>query len=293
MLHSRLRALLLALLLAAVALSGCLSDDAPADQTATTDTPPAGDGSAGGSATAADGANPGNDTGEPVLRTVGLSANQTSGLGPLNVAFSLTAEGLDDGASWVLALGDGGNTTGSAADLPATVNHTYHVDGNITANFTVTYGDGEQLTQLLNLTISAPLDTRPPPEVHFELGQAAGCAGDVIGIVEGEAHLGLNCYSFREGPEVDPVDGFWIPLDDRHWGMALASTTDQGAGAGGAGGFLGDSDCVFTDADFAVIGEAHGSSGSCAGTVPEGTAWLFAYYYAAPGVSLIIDFANN
>ncbi len=295
MLRSWPRFLLLALLLTAVALAGCTSDDAPVDEA--DDQSDGGDsgadGSAGAGAAAGDeGAGADNGTVEPTVdRSVALSVNQSAGSVPLNVSFNVGAEGLDDGAAWILSFGDGGDASGSGADLPAVVNHTYATGGNFTANFTVTYGDGETLGQQVNVTAALPPGAGAPEVVHFEFGQALGCAGDVLGIVDSAAGLGLNCHSFREGPEADPVDGFWLPLDERYWGMALSSTTDQGAGAGGAEGFLGDSDCVFTDADFAVVGEANGGSGSCEGAVPEGTAWLFAYYYATPGVALVIDFA--
>ncbi len=285
--HNTAHRTLAALFVLAVALAGC-TDSSPEEPDAGGDEH-TGAGAGQTNQTNDSPATPeGNTT--PVPRVLNLAANVTSGEVPLNVTFSLSVEGLTGNETWKLLFGDGGNRSGVAEDLPAEVNYTYQVGGNFSANFTVQFEDGEALTEKLNITVMVPAGAGAPDVVHYEFGEAAGCAGDFIGIVDSAAGLGLNCISFIEGPDADPIDGFWVPLDERYWGMALTSTTDQGAGPGGASGFAGDSDCVFTDADFAVTGEANGSSGSCEGTVPEGTAWLFAYYYATPGVALVIDF---
>lgn len=262
-----MRVVAAAFLLTLLAFSGCLTaeDDDPTTSTSTTSTS-----SAPTSATTTSGAD--NQTAS-AARAVNFTADLLNGTAPLLVNFTLNATG--NVSSWALGFGDGQTTNGTT--LPAAVNHTYEIGGNFSANLTVTYSDGENRSALLNLTIVVPAGAPAPDVLVFEFADSLGCVGDA----------GADtCISFTAGPDapVSGIDGYWQALDERYWGLSFTTTVDQVQPA------VADSDCAFTDADHAIIGEANNSSSPCAGTVPAGTAFIFLYPYALPALSQTLTF---
>lgn len=238
---------------------------------ASTTTGPAGNGTAPGNAT-------GNATGP-------------SGPAPVNVTATLGAKGLGAGAlRWTLDFGAGGNATNGTASgrsngtrLPATANHTYAEPGDYNVTFVVQAGnrtvDSVRATVRVgngtgNVTVTPAL----PAVTHYEYGESLGCTGDI-------SPTGIVCIDWESGPPGSDVDGHWIALDASYWGLAVTSTIDQSNPA------VADSDCVFTDADQAILAEGNNGGDPCAGTVPDGAAWLFIYAYGLPAASMTVDFA--
>jgi hypothetical protein len=130
-----------------------------------------------------------------------------------------------------------------------------------------------------NVSVTSAL----PAVTHFEFGESLGCTGDIDGIL---------CIEWENGPPGSDIDGHWIPLDASYWGLAVTSTVVQSP-TGPVQGLGADSDCVFTDADQAILGEGNNGGDPCLGTVPEGSAWLFIYPYAAPAIEMTVDFAPS
>lgn len=117
-------------------------------------------------------------------------------------------------------------------------------------------------------------EERERPEVlNFTYGPAGGCEGSLTG--EG------NCASFQAGPDAPAVDGHWQELDERYWGLRFTTTVDS---------FGGDSDCYYVGAGGGIRGNGHNGSGPCAGTVPDGTAYLFLYSYVDPHQGMTLQF---
>ena len=125
---------------------------------------------------------------------------------------------------------------------------------------------------------NATVPTVLPPETHFEFGASLGCAEHSPG--------GPACAEFRAGPggTGSAIDGHWIELGQPYWGLQLTSTIDQV-------GIRHDSDCVFTDADGFMMGEAHNELEPCAGIVPEGAGWVFVYSSTWAALGITVDFA--
>lgn len=277
-----------------------------------------GSASATGTASAGGNATKGNATKGNATSPKG---NQTvSGEAPLNVTVALGGTGLPESFTWTLDWGDGGNATGnlsatlsvsasasgtgapagnasakanrtaagqeSGSKLPARLNHTYTAAGNHTIRFTLTPADGAatrvsapvRVTAAANETGNATGNgtSVPPPEVtHFEFGETLGCTGDLP--------VGNTCQDYDAGPPGSGTDGHWIPLGPSYWGWMLTSTVDQGPA-------IADSDCTFVDEALAVVGNANNGGDACTGEVPDGAAWVFLYPYAAPALSLTVDF---
>lgn len=227
-----------------------------------------GTGTTGGTATTGTGG-----TGAPVNRTLTFTAPVLSGSTPLNVTFSMTATGTDAKTQWRVNFGDGSTSQTGKGNVPASANHVYTAGGNFTATFNVTYSDGQKAGKALAIQAIAPAPPAKPDVTHFDLGPSGGCAGDVVGVDK--------CISFGMGPDADPIDGHWVPLDSRYWGLSFTSDTTANP----------DSDCVFVAEDATtVLGEASNGSSPCEGTVPELTMWLFIYPYAAPDAGMTVDF---
>lgn len=253
-----------ALLLLASAMAGCAQNggDGAKDP-----------GTLGGS-TSGTGTGPGNGTGSTAY-SVTLKANQVNGTAPLSVEFTINA--TVGAASWRLSFGDGaiGNGTGQ----PSVANHTYPIGGNFSANLTVAYPSGN-LSSSLAIAVAVPEGGGPPEVTHFEFADSLGCLGE-------DGPGADQCISFQGGPDSSGIDGYWQALDLRYWGLSFTSTVTQGGPVGPA---LNDSDCAFTDEAFAIIGFASNSSNPCAGSVPEGTAWIFIFPFATPALEMAIDF---
>lgn len=215
-------------------------------------------------------------TAAPTRHDVTLTAfvgNGTApnGTVPLDVNFTLNA--TTGFTAWHLGFGDGQDTNGTAT-MPATYGYTYGMGGNFTANLTVTYPGGSNVSATVNITVAVPAGHPAPDVTHFEFDESLGCAGDA----------GADkCISFQGGPDASGIDGYWLALDERYWGLQLTSTVDSA---------VGDSDCAFTDAARAIIGTANNSNSPCAGPVPDGAAFLFIYPYAAPALGMTVDFGT-
>ena len=213
-------------------------------------------------------------TAAPTPKVASLLANVTNGTAPLLVNFTLNATA--GALNWTLSFGDGNVTNGTSAP-PALANHTYAIAGNFSANLTVNYAGGAKAnaTLAINVTLTAASKAAPPDVLVFTFADSLGCAGD----------LGAdNCVSFQGGPDASGIDGYWQALDERYWGLSFVGTVDQVQPA------VADSDCAFTDAAFAIIGEANNTSSPCSGTVPAGTAWIFVYPYALPALEQTLTF---
>ncbi|HJQ93703.1 MAG TPA: hypothetical protein VJ874_05395 [Candidatus Thermoplasmatota archaeon] len=223
----------------------------------------------------------------------GNTTGGPAGLAPLDVTFELGASKLPAGSAvrWSFDFGrTAGNATGNATaaengtTLPATLEHAYTSAGDYNVTFILRVGN---LTpQALQATIHIENGTgnvtvgKPAPDqVHFEYGESLGCTGDLP--------VGITCLDWEAGPPGSDVDGHWIPLDDRYWGFGVTTTVDQGNPA------THDTDCVFTDADKAVLGEGNNGSGPCLGSVPDGSAWMFVYSYGTPALAMTVDFAPS
>lgn len=252
-----MRVALVASIVLLAALAGCTAekkDDDPSASTTST--------SVSATATAA-----------PTPKVATLLANVTNGTAPLAVNFTLNATA--GAVAWTLSFGDGNVTNGTS--LPPAANHTYVIAGNFSANLTVSYPGGAKAnaTLAINVTLTAASKAAPPDVLVFTFADSLGCAGDA----------GADtCISFQGGPDASGIDGYWQALDERYWGLSFVGTVDQVQPA------VADSDCAFTDADFAIIGEANNSSSPCSGTVPPGTAWIFLYPYALPALEQTLTF---
>lgn len=263
-----MRALLLGLLLVAAAMAGCNGGT--------------GDGEGGdpGPSTSASG------SGAPVVPHARLLADRGNGTVPVAVNFTLAAAA--GAQAWRLSYGDGGLANGTGQP-PATANHTYAVAGDFSAVLNVTYPSGAAVA---NVSLTILLGDDPPlPPAHFEFGESFGCAP-----ASDYAAAPFSCLSFQGGPEATGFDGHWLALDERYWGLALTSVTEQSPvgpvdvpqlGTVGA-----DSDCSFVKADTTtLLGDGNNGEFSCTAVVPVDAAFLFIYPYAAPGFSITLDFS--
>lgn len=289
-----MRAVLLTLIVLSFALAGCTAKEKEpqaqdAGTTATASTTSSSGTAKTSTAQSGTGSTSGTSTQSSSLGTASLAADVHNGTAPLRVNFTLAATGSP--LEWRLSFGDGAIANGTA--LPAQANHTFAVGGNFSANLTVRYAAGNA-TANVTITVAVPQTPGGPaaPEVtHFEFGESLGCAPDGTAV----PGVPFYCMSFLGGPEASGLDGHWQALDERYWGLHLTSQTTQSPageqeipdfGAVGA-----DSDCVFTDAAHAIIGEANNGSRSCDGIVPSGSAFLFIYPYGAPALEIVVDFA--
>lgn len=283
-----MRTSILTLTILVTAFAGCLGGDDEGDGTTTTTTT---SGTQTSTSTSTQG-----PPDETVRTELFFLADPTTGNASLDVDF--TAAVRDnvtsvDGAAfdvphegnftYSLTWGDGQTSeTGNHTSFPLATNHTYTVANNYTATLTVTLANGTLLTQSVDITVSLggdPGEPQEPPQLLWEFGPSAGCAGDVLQIA------GANCITALLGPGATGPDGFWIPLDERFWGLMMTSESSLPNA-------LGDTDGFFVDADGAVMSaDINNSSGPAEGTVPGGAAWLFVYNYGLPSQSLTVTFA--
>lgn len=269
------RTLTLTFLLALVGLSGCM-DLLGGDED---------DGNDGAMDGNGDGMD-GNDTDDGVNRTyhASLDADATSGEVPLNVTFTgeatyteTTGTGNDTfsdnftyegNLTYRLTFGDGTQEEGNHSAFPLETTHTYNVSGNFSAVLTIDFANGEQATATVNVTVEAGEPPREvPDQTEFSVGPSAGCVtetGSCVGITLAQ----------ESGEFVSGIDGHWIALDERYWGLSFTTTSDAAA--------EGDTDCLLFDADLAQTGEGNNGGGPCEGTVPGGTAWMYFFPWAAP-----------
>lgn len=252
-------------LLAAAALAGCAgSPSSSTDGTTTTSGT-----TTGGTATRTTTSVPAGTV------SADLSASTESGQAPLNVTFQISVKGGEI-FSWTLNFGDGSTPVSGTAAPPATQDHTYSVGGDFQARFNVTFKDKRTAGDTASIKVTVP-ESGPAPPTHFEFGQAAGCAGDIL------AEAGAKCASYDQGPSGQTIDGHWVPLDNRYWNKAFTSAMTPAQ--------YTDTDCEFVASDAETsLGEAHNGAGPCQGVVPVGAAWIFIYSYAAPHETLTVDF---
>lgn len=259
------------LLLLAAATSGCLE----AKKEEGGDGEPSGtaSGTASGSASKSatrSGTGSTGAAGGGLIGNVTLHADVVNGSAPLAVDFTINA--TSGATTWRMSFGDGAEANGTGQ--PTGLNHTYSVGGNFTAQVTAAYPGGN-VSANLTITVTVPPGQAGPDVTHFDFADSLGCVGDA----------GADtCITFNLGLDGNGIDGYWQALDERYWGLAFTTTVESTSP-------LADSDCAFTGEDMAaIIGDANNSSSPCAGTVPEGTAWIFLYPYAAPALSMTMDF---
>ncbi len=111
-----------------------------------------------------------------------------------------------------------------------------------------------------------------PEQLEFTFGPSLGC--------EGATAQGA-CVSFQAGPGVPAVDGFWVALGEPYWGLSFTSTIST---------VTGDSDCYFVNDALEITGDASQGASPCAGTVPDGAAYLFLYPYVEPSQGMTMTF---
>jgi PKD repeat protein len=268
-----MRAVVAGLILIAFALAGCSGDgDGPTPTT-----------SGGVTGTATSTRSPGGTTTE-----LTFSASPTSGDATLTVQFGAMLTDRDvggagsphDGAfTWVLMFGDGTDTQGDEAVFPLDVSHAYGTAGEFTATIAVTLESDETLQQSARITVNEAGEPQEPPQLVFEFGPSAGCAGDVLQIA------GADCVTALLGPGATGPDGFWLPLDERYWGLSLIAIADFPNALGDTDGFLVREDGTKMNANI------NNGAGPAQGVVPDGAAWLFVYNYALPSQSLVVTFS--
>jgi hypothetical protein len=241
-----------------------------------------------------------NATGNASGNATGSGSNSTSpgGLAPLNVTFTLGASHLPAGtaANWTFDFGRASaanatnGTEATAANgttLPATLDHSYTAAG--TYNVTFILRAGNLTPQALQATIHIANGTgnvsvgKPlPDQLHFEFGESLGCASDANALTGGS--VPPNCVSFHGGPDATGIDGHWLELDERYWGLAFVATADVPDGE--------DSDCFLLAPDATtIVADGHNGGGPCTGVVPEGTGWIFLYPWGTPALGMTLDFA--
>ena len=133
----------------------------------------------------------------------------------------------------------------------------------------------------------APTDDAPFPKVeprpltpingstHFEFGPSLGCTNDPTGGPPA-------CVSFIQGPDAQPVDGFWIPIDASYWRHTFSSTIDSATN---------DSDCVLVAKDATTILDMpFRGFDPCGGTVVDGTAYIFLYPFGETATAMTLTF---
>lgn len=114
--------------------------------------------------------------------SVDLSASPTSGVLPLEVAFTCTALGGYLDYSWTLDPGDGSAPYGGTrtAEGSWTVKHTYSRAGTFTAKLTVTDALGETLTREVRLGAGVPPVPVEAPLLPILCPLAAGLVGFIL-----------------------------------------------------------------------------------------------------------------
>lgn len=281
-----MRVVLIALLLLVAAVAGCAQkkgDDGGDDATGTSTK--TGSGSKGGTKSGSGtGSSSGTGTGSSTPHNATLAADAVNGTAPLAVNFTMTA--TTGATSWRLAFGDGAFANGTG--VPSTANHTYNVGGNFSANLTVVYSEGANAgpnaTAGIDITVAVPSGAPLPDVTHFDFGESGGCVGDAH---SEEPTVPLNCVSFQGGPDASGIDGHWLALDERYWGLTLRTTLDDPTTVNQ------DSDCYFLAADESTeTGSGSNGGDLCTGVVPAGTYWLFLYPWAFPANGMTADFST-
>ncbi len=266
------------LMLFALVFSGCLSGgDDPVDTTDddATDGDDSGDTSDPDDASDPDDTSGPGDDAEWTASIESFSADPTSGTAPVNVTFTWDVETNDENATWSLALGDGATEDGDVTDGEDSLVHGYDA-GNFTATFTLTYGDSQTVEETVDLTIEAGQSV--PDELVFTYDQPTlGCVGAL------DEEVGLMCVSALLGPEEPAIDGHWQELDESYWGLSFSVTN-------GLEDYQ-DTDCTAFNEDLEPLGTDLNNGGdACAGTLPEGTKWLFLYSWIAPSPGMELEF---
>jgi hypothetical protein len=213
-----------------------------------------------------------------------FSASPTSGDAPLAVQFAASLSDTNETGpsqphngsfTWALLYGDGTDASGDEADFPADSSHEYGTANNYTATLTVTLESGAVLEASQNITVELGEEPTEPPQLVFEFGPSLGC------VTEAEACVGV-ALAQNAGEFVSGIDGHWIPLDERYWGLGFTSDSDHP---------LGDTDCLIFDDAVAQIGEGNNGGGPCQGQVPNNAAWLYFFPWAAPATASTVTFA--
>jgi PKD repeat protein len=163
------------LLILSVALAGCSGgDDDTSTKTTTSQTTSK---TTTGTTTTGTGTGTGTTTTGPGgSMSASLSVDKPSGAAPLAVEFTVDADGQDASDSWELVFGDGTDpATGSAADLPVKVKHTYEDKGTFQAQLTVDFGGGQKRGDSKEISVvevpgpGGPSDQLKEWEVHLSI----------------------------------------------------------------------------------------------------------------------------
>lgn len=192
----------------------------------------------------------GNETNRAPLAGLTVATNGT------NATFSLTGTDPDgDNLTWELDYGDGNATNGTS--LPLTVNHTYAMTGNFSANLTVSDGMREGHAQIVvqfgngsteKVVLTGETTLPSSPLTSGALG-ANGCAGFNAGV------SGQDCVIFELGPELAGrpflAEGTGVNLDVDIW-----SSCDPAP-------------------------PSSLQTGSVEGTIPAGAACMILWFYSA------------
>lgn len=281
-----MRAILVTLLMIAMALAGCTSDDGGDN----------GDGQGnegqGNDGHGSDGhgdPEPGHE--DAPERLVNVTADKTNGMVPAEITFLVELIQLNEfnnqtfydsyGGNYTYTIDFGDETTDAGEGVGGFIDavHTYELGGNYTVLVSVSFEGGEPIEGSLGIKLTTPAPPRQLPEPsHFEYGPALGCAGDVdtcIGMLLVTSPIAMS------PEEADGIDGYWQPLTEEYWGLVMETTVDS---------VSGDSDCNFFNAAFEIIGAPNNVDQPCGGVVPDETAWLFLYSYAEPNTGQTATF---
>lgn len=99
-----------------------------------------------------------------------------------------------------------------------------------------------------------------------------------------------TCISRETGPDADPIDGVWVPVEEEQWGHAFTTVAAFRSTP------VGDTDCWFVeerDGEYVNTGSANKGNGPCGGLMRCHADWLFLYPYSGPVDHLELQFQEE
>lgn len=202
--------------------------------------------------------------------------------------------------SFVLAFGDGNETSGTEADFPFAIDHTFD-PGNYTAILEITFDDRAPLVGALDLRIEAVQNATDAAGPAFEpifvvLQMVDGCELCVDGDNPATGTPGAQgCIGFQLGE--NELDCGWVEIPQEAWGAPFSVRSELNGPLVGVLGTEGSPDLEFYDSCSAsgteIYEDIDGNHDSdmAEGIIPEGAGCLIVFDFHWPNLGYFVEFS--